>query len=155
MELKTYRQEDLVFILELFYKTVHTINAADYTKRQLDAWAPEKPDREKWEQSLSAHYALIAREGGKLLGFGDIMRDGYLDRLYVAADFQGRGVGTALLAALEEYAFGHGAERIATYASLTAKPFFEKSGYRMTEEHFAARKGVVLQNFLMMKERQG
>ena len=106
---------------------------------------------ERWRNSLSAHYALVAEEGGKIVGFGDIDGTGYLDRLYAAADFQRRGVGSALADALEKYAFERGAEKISTYASLTAKPFFEERGYVAEARRSVERRGVRLTNFSMTK----
>ena len=102
MILRPYAKEDLPQILALFRETVHAVNAADYTPRQLEAWAPSELDVKKWEASLAAHYALLAWEKEKLLGFGDIDESGYLDRLYVAADSLRRGIGRALSEALEE-----------------------------------------------------
>lgn len=109
MILRPYAKEDLPQILALFRETVHAVNAADYTPRQLEAWAPSELDVKKWEASLAAHYALLAWEKEKLLGFGDIDESGYLDRLYVAADSLRRGIGRALSEALEEYARAKGA----------------------------------------------
>ena len=37
MEIREYRPEDCSEMASLFYDTVHTVNAADYTKEQLDA----------------------------------------------------------------------------------------------------------------------
>ena len=36
MRVRMYRKEDCREIAELFYHTVHTVNAKDYTKEQLD-----------------------------------------------------------------------------------------------------------------------
>ena len=52
MYLREYRPEDCREIIELFYQTVHTVNAADYTEEQLDAWADGKADPEVWNRSL-------------------------------------------------------------------------------------------------------
>lgn len=35
MEIRAYRQEDIKEIAELFYNTVHTVNAADWNRRWL------------------------------------------------------------------------------------------------------------------------
>ena len=37
MEIRRYRQSDCKELTELFYNTVHTVNAKDYTKEQLDS----------------------------------------------------------------------------------------------------------------------
>lgn len=44
MEIREYRPEDCREMAALFYDTVHGVNAADYTKEQLDAWADGKVD---------------------------------------------------------------------------------------------------------------
>lgn len=49
-------------ITELFYNTVHTVNAKDYTEEQLDVWATGQVDLEKWNQSLQEHYSIVAIE---------------------------------------------------------------------------------------------
>lgn len=150
MTLRPCRPADLPEILELFYNTVHTVNAGDYTARQLDAWADGAPDLEEWNRSLLEHTALVAAEGGTIAGFGDIDASGYLDRLYVHRDFQRRGVASALCAALEGAVES---DRIAVHASITARPFFESRGYQVVREQQVVRHGVSLTNYRMEKRR--
>lgn len=146
LAVRDYSPADCPKLLKLFYDAVHTVNSRDYSKEQLDAWADGRPDMEKWERSLSGHYTLIAELDGVIVGFGDITADGYLDRLYVHKDFQGMGAATALCDRLEA-GFG----RISTYASITARPFFMKRGYRVLRENTVERGGVELKNYLMEK----
>ena len=96
--LRLYRPEDLEELVQLFYETVHTVNPRDYTREQVDAWvpSPESVDREAWGRSLLDHYTVVARRGGTVVGFGDMDGTGYLDRLYVHRDFQGRGTASAM-----------------------------------------------------------
>ena len=44
MKLRAYQSGDLPAILNLFRDTVHTVCARDYTRAQLDAWAPAELD---------------------------------------------------------------------------------------------------------------
>lgn len=37
MEIRKYKGEDCAAMADLFYETVHTVNARDYTPAQLDA----------------------------------------------------------------------------------------------------------------------
>ena len=134
---------------KLFYDTVHSVNAADYEPRQLDAWADGQVDLEAWDASFRAHRTLVAEEKDELIGFGDITADGYLDRLYVHRLHQRRGVATALCDRLEQLADGP----IVTHASITARPFFEKRGYRVVRRQQVERRGVLLTNFVMEKQR--
>lgn len=149
MELRRYQQSDCKELTELFYHTVHTVNAKDYTKEQLDVWATGQADLAKWNQSLQEHYSVVAVENGVIVGFGDIDKTGYLDRLYVHADYQGRGIATAICNQLERAVQGD----ITTHASITAKPFFEKRGYKVVKEQQVERQGILLANFVMEKEK--
>lgn len=147
--LRPYRPDDCPALAALFYQTVHTVNAAHYTPAQLDAWAPAGgPDLAAWDESFRAHLTLVAELDGKLAGFGDMdTACGYLDRLYVHKDFQGRGVATALCGALEQAAAGP----VTTHASVTARPFFARRGYRVLRAQQVERRGVRLANYVMEK----
>ena len=148
MKLIEYSSEYLPEIAELFFNTVHSVNAADYTQEQLDAWTGRGPDLEKWNASFLEHYSLLAFEGNVLTGFGDITENGYLDRLYVHKDYQRKGVGTLLCDSLEKE---FPVERIETHASITALPFFEHRGYRVLRKQTVIRSGTELVNFVMIK----
>lgn len=52
MIIRKYQPSDCKEIIELFYNTVHTVNAKDYTKEQLDVWATGKVELEKWDKSF-------------------------------------------------------------------------------------------------------
>ncbi len=146
MEIRAYQPVDCKTLTELFYNTVHTVNAKDYTKEQLDAWATGTVDLEKWNQSLEEHYSLVALDGEKIIGFGDIDNTGYLDRLFVHKDYQRQGIATALCDKLE-----CGFDIITTHASITAKPFFESRGYKVIKEQQVERQGIFLTNYVMEK----
>lgn len=149
MELRRYESSDCKEVAELFYNTVHIINAKDYTKEQLDVWATQEVDLEKWNQSLQEHYSVVAVDNEIIVGFGDIDKDGYLDRLYVHAEYQRKGIATAICKQLEQAVEG----KITTHASITAKPFFEKMGYRVVRKQEVERRGIFLTNFVMEKDR--
>lgn len=83
MIVRKYQSTNCKAITELFYNTVHTINAKDYTKEQLNVWAADNIDLEKWNQSLLEHYSLVAVKNDIIIGFGDIDKTGYFDRLKV------------------------------------------------------------------------
>lgn len=147
MQLRRYKQSDCRELAELFYNTVHTVNAADYNNEQLNAWATGRVDLEAWNKSLQEHYSIVAVDKGIIVGFGDIDQTGYLDRLYVHADYQGKGIATAICNKLEQSVSG----KIVTHASVTAKPFFEKRGYKVIKEQSVERQGVFLTNYVMEK----
>ncbi len=149
MIIRKYLTTDCAEIAELFYHTVHTVNAKDYTAEQLRAWAPGTIHTEEWNRSFLAHHSLVAVVDGRIAGFGDIDPTGYLDRLYVHKDYQKMGIATAICDLLEENA----PDQIVTHASITAKPFFEKRGYRAIKMQQVERQGIFLTNFVMVKEK--
>ncbi|MEG2175365.1 MAG: GNAT family N-acetyltransferase [Oscillibacter sp.] len=151
MYVRTYQSGDCQALAALFFDTVHTVNARDYTPAQLAAWATGTVNLEDWNRSFLEHDTRVAQSGGVICGFADMDADGYLDRLYVAASHQGQGIATALLSALEQHALAAGVTRFSTHASITAKPFFEKRGYQVVRENRVVRGEVTLTNFVMVK----
>lgn len=141
--LRPYRSEDCPVLAELFYQTVHGVCHRDYAPDQLDAWADGQVDLAAWDISFQAHTTLVAEWDGVIAGFADLRQDGYLDRLYVHRDYQGRGIATALLDALPGATL--------THASLTARPFLERRGWQMVREQQVERHGVKLTNFVMVR----
>lgn len=145
MHLRKYCPEDCDEIMELFKNTVHHVNARNYTPEQLDAWAPDKLNREQWNRSLSEHNTVVAVQNNTIVGFGDIDSTGYLDRLFVHYLHQREGIATAICDLLEQSYKGS----ITTDASITAKQFFENRGYRVIRQQTVVRNGISLKNFVM------
>ncbi len=147
MNVRKYKPSDCNELSNLFYDTVHNINSKDYTQVQLDVWATGNVNLENWNKSFLEHYTFVALDNNKIVGFGDIDKSGYLDRLYVHKNYQGLGIATALCNRLENKVTG----RITVHASITAKPFFEKRGYGVLREQQIKRQGITLINFVMEK----
>lgn len=146
--IRNYQLSDCNQLAELFYNTVHTINAKDYSNEQLGAWAPDEIDVLEWNTSLLNHYSIVAVKDDVIVGFGDIDKNGYLDRLYVHKDYQNQGIATTICDNLENAV---DVDRITTHASITARPFFLHRGYKQIKEQQVVRDGIVMTNFIMEK----
>ncbi|MDE5648847.1 MAG: GNAT family N-acetyltransferase [Oscillospiraceae bacterium] len=146
MILRGYTPNDCKTLAELFFNTVHISNIKDYSEEQINVWATGHIDLEQWNRSFLSHYTVIAEINGTVVGFGDIDNTGYLDRLYVHADFQRQGIATAICDKLEQASH---AEKIVTHASITAKGFFEKRGYKVVAKQQVQRQGILLTNYVM------
>ena len=120
MTIRPYQPEDCATLASLFFHTVHTINAADYSTEQLQVWATGTVDLAAWNAAFLAHITNIAEIGTTIVGFADRTRSGYLDRLFVHRQYQRMGIATALCDALEADFSGV----ITTQASITAKTIF-------------------------------
>lgn len=147
MIIRKYKTSDCGCLAQIFYDTVHSVNAKDYSEEQLNAWAPGNADLAKWDKSLSEHYTVVAVNDGVISGFGDIDETGYLDRLYVHKDYQRQGIATAICNELEQV---FKVSKITTHASITAKPFFMGRGYKVVKEQQVIRNGIALTNYIMI-----
>ncbi|HKH12992.1 MAG TPA: GNAT family N-acetyltransferase, partial [Rubrobacter sp.] len=136
--MRDYREEDAGPICRLFYETVRSVNLGDYSPEQVRAWAPATPDPTAWHGRMSGRHTLVAEGDDGLVGFLELEEDGHLDMVYCRRDRVGHGVGSRLYAAAEQRARGLGV--ISTEASISARPFFERHGFRVV------RRNVVVQH---------
>lgn len=148
MKIEKYRPELEKSVIRMIQHTIRTVNQRDYEPAQIMAWSDL--DETKWAASLVDRTALVMMtDEYQVAGFGDMTAEGYLDRLYTAAAYQGIGIGGALLAALEQQS---SSRRFSTYASITARPFFEAHGYQVVRENIAKVRGQEFLNVYMEKE---
>ena len=152
MQIKRYRKEDADSLWQLVFNTVHRINAADYTPAQINAWAPQEPDRAWWERELSEKSPLVLCEGDAVYGYADVQPDGHINHFFVAHDCQRQGKGTVLLKALIDAGRTMGLKSMTVEASVTARPFFEHHGFVIfKEETDAVLRGETFHLFCMRK----
>lgn len=151
MKLREYHSKDCEEILELFYDTVHSVNSADYTEIQLNAWAPKSIDLVKWDNRLSNNYSVVVDKDSIIVGFGNVDSTGYFDLLYVHKFHQRIGVATLIADEIERYVHRKGIQIITADASITAKPFFEKRGYVVQKKQNVELRGQFFVNFKMQK----
>ncbi|MHC2479502.1 GNAT superfamily N-acetyltransferase [Rhizobium leguminosarum] len=71
--------------------------------------------------------------------------------MFVHPEFQGLGIASHLLSRVEGEALKLGFSRIYTEASRTARPFFERKGFRVITKQIVEKRGQGLENFLMEK----
>ncbi|MBN1045723.1 GNAT family N-acetyltransferase [Clostridium botulinum] len=148
MIIREYTSADCNSLAELFYNTVHSINEKDYNEEQLNVWATGRVNFEAWNRSFLEHFTVVAVDDDVIVGFGDIDKTGYLDRLFVHKNYQKRGIAKAICDELEKKV---NTEKFITHASITARPFFEKRGYRVLKEQQVEREGIILSNYVMEK----
>lgn len=148
MTIRKYAASDCLEAMELFYNTVHSINAKDYAKDQLNAWAPKDLNASSINASFLKNHTIVAVENNIIVGFGSIGENGYLDCLFTHKDHQRKGIAAELCNILEKIGKW---DKITVHASITAKPFFEKRGYRTIKKQTVQRRGVLLENFVMEK----
>jgi putative acetyltransferase len=127
--LRPYRPDDAPALLALFRDTIRRVNSRDYSPAQIAAWASNDIDTVVWAERFTGRFVPVAEESGHLVGFSELEADGHIDRVYVSADHQGRGIARQLLAAVVAEARRIGLVRLFTEASITARSFFEAQGF--------------------------
>ena len=149
--IRPYRQEDLASLVALFRASVRTIARRDYTDAQVRAWAPDLIDQGSFALRCARKSTWIAECEHRVAGFSDIEPDGHIDMLYVHPDFNRRGIARALLGHLETIAQSGGLERLYTEASTTARPVFERQGFRVLASQTVIVRGESMTNYRMEK----
>ncbi|WJL96503.1 GNAT family N-acetyltransferase [Microbacterium sp. ET2] len=156
VRIRPYRSDDAAATLEVFLDAVTVTAAADYSPEQIAAWArPEERTVAEWDAGRRSRSTYVALVDGEVAGFSDVDPSGYVDMMFVASRFAGRGVATALLAAMEEKARALGATRVSADVSITARRFFARRGFIVHAEQHPVRAGVELINFRMVKTLRG
>ena len=148
----SYHEQDTEELAKIYYHTIHKINSRDYSKEQVDAWAPETSlQPEGWLKKFQRTKPFVATANGQVVGFAEFERDGHIDCFYCHHDWIGKGVGSALLKVINEKAVEYNVDKIFAEVSITAKPFFERNGFEVTREQEVEVKGIKLVNFQMEK----
>ena len=143
---------DIPEMRELFRTTVLTVNSKDYTKEEVADWASCGDSVAHWKELLAKNDYIGAIDGqGKIVGFSSMNAEGYLHSMFVHKDWQGKGVATLLLSEVEKMACGYGVRKISVEVSITARPFFEKHGYKVVKEQKAKANRLWLTNYVMEK----
>lgn len=152
VQLRPFRSIDAKPCFDLFHETIHRINIRDYNEEQIDAWAPADYDQQSWATRFNDRFAYVASDSKVIVGFCDLTREGHLDRLFVSADHQRRGIARMLVGRLLDDAMSAGINVVITEASITAKPFFEQIGFEVVREQSVYCRGVCLTNFRMRRK---
>ncbi|WP_241286594.1 GNAT family N-acetyltransferase [Chryseobacterium arthrosphaerae] len=142
---------DLPAMQQLFADTIQVICKNDYNDLQRNAWSAGADNEERWMNVIKGQYVLIAEAENQLVGFSTLDQGTYIDLLFVHKDHQHQGIASLLYAKMEEEALRHGQKQLTADVSKTARPFFEKSGFRILKEQTVNVKGIDLINYKMIK----
>jgi putative acetyltransferase len=151
IDIRTFASADTLPTIELFRNTVHVVGKDVYSKEQLSAWAPADIDAEKWKSRLAGAFTIVAWRSDKIVGFANLLDDGCVDLLYVAADHQGQGIASALLKTLENEATRRGVKKLYSDVSLTARKFFLAKCFVIEKEYSKKLRDVEFPNAIMGK----
>ncbi len=126
--IRSYATSDAAAVSDVIRTTIRVSNAADYSAEMLQPlinyFTPAKVQQLSQERAC-----LVAEQAGKLVGTAALDADKVVT-FFVHPNYQGIGVGSALLAALEAAAKARQQVQLTVEASLTGVGFYERRGYR-------------------------
>jgi putative acetyltransferase len=150
--IKEAEADDFEALKNLFIDTVHTINAKDYTKEQILAWAPNSLTASEFKEKLKDSYLFKAEKKRCIVGFINLLPSGLIGYLYVDKNFINKKIATMLLKKAEQKAKDLVLTQISLEASITSYPFFKKRGFVEEIKQMKLHNGFYFQNYRMTKK---
>ena len=151
--IRKYKPGDELTIGQVYYDAVHQLTREDYTEAQRNAWATtiEGDDAwaEKWRRRCDRKQPWVAVVDGEVAGFIEFDADGHIDCTYVSPDYAGKGHMSAIMARIFQEARRSNLIRLYAEVSITARPFFERHGFRVVRDNPHEVRGVPILNYIM------
>ncbi len=151
IKVREFRKGDERELWQLKMNTIKSINVKDYPQEQIKAWAPDVYNAERWLKRAQDMNPFVAEVEGKIVGFADLQDDGYVDHFFCHNEYQGQGIGRALMQRLVDKAKEASIRRIYSHVSITAKPFFEVFGFKVVKQQSMNIGDHALTNYVMEK----
>ena len=147
--IRDFQEEDAPTLWALFFNTVRKVNRRDYTEQQVKAWAQEGFDSQLWLKKMISIQPFVAELDGVIVGYSDVQPSGLVDHFFCHHEYQGQGVGRALMTHVIKQAEAKGLNRIFSEVSITARPFYEHMGFTVVNEQQIEVRGATLTNYVM------
>ena len=134
MEIRRFKEEDAKEVSDLIRKTILISNTKDYPKDLMDALIETETPEHVLQRASWTHFYVVVDEQ-QIIGCGAIgpywgkEDESSLFTIFVLPDYQGKGIGRAIIDTLEKDEYFLRAHRIEIPASITGVPFYLKMGY--------------------------
>ena len=119
-----------------------------------EPWGQTKGSERDKEDEVSHHRMIIDETTGDAVAVGRLQfntdEEAQIRYMAVAENFQGQGIGSKIVVALEDIALEKGANRIILQARENALKFYRKNGYEIIEKSYLLFDEI--QHWLMKKE---
>jgi predicted GNAT family N-acyltransferase len=96
------------------------------------------PEELEWDDTDErAYHVLATNDDGAAIGTGRLSLDCQIGRMAVAREWRGRGVGSAILKTLLDFAAKEGCRVVRLHAQTHALAFYERHGFEAVGGEFA------------------
>jgi putative acetyltransferase len=138
-------------IADIFRRSVREVASRDYRPSQIEAWARFAEENAAWDERMHNRLVWVAETDGRPIGFIQFELPDHIDLTYVHPEHQRKGVATALVVAVEEFARQTGVKLLHVEASITSRPFFEACGFEVIAPQIVTARGEDFLNYRMEK----
>ena len=149
IELRHATLNDLNEMQDLFVETIISTCSKDYNDEQINVWTSSVENKDRWRARITNQFFLVAEIDNKIVGYGSLDNGNYLDFLYVHKDFLRKGIANLIYEKLKSESLRHGFDKLTSYVSKTARPFFETKGFKIIKENKNMMNGVEIINYHM------
>lgn len=135
--IRPYTPEDVEIFAMIRQNAILHLAKDHYADELVKEWAGEIDEKtfSKIQKSALEEIRIIAAYEGYPAGLGCVIPEKEeLRACYVSSYYARKGVGSAIVLALEGIAAKHNVNELHLESSLNARAFYEKNGYRVTEE---------------------
>jgi len=117
-------------------------------------WGQPRGSERDNEDEISYHRMIIDEATGDAIAVGRLQvntkEEAQIRYMAVADNYQGKGLGSKIVTALEDIALDKGANRIILQARKNAVQFYQRNGYKVVEKSYILFDEI--QHWLMKKE---
>lgn len=138
MNIRLFEQTDAAAVSELIRNTIRISNVKDYPLELMERLIESQTPQHVIERASWTHFYVV-QEQQKIIGCGAIgpywgkEDESSLFTIFVLPEYQGKGIGRAIIDTLENDIYFLRARRIEIPASITGVPFYLKMGYHFKD----------------------
>lgn len=138
MNIRPFEQTDAIAVSELIRNTIRISNVKDYPFELMERLIESQTPQHVIERASWTHFYVVY-EHEKIIGCGAIgpywgkEDESSLFTIFVLPEYQGKGIGRAIIDTLENDIYFLRARRIEIPASITGVPFYLKMGYHFKD----------------------
>lgn len=139
MKIELVKKEELKEVEEVIKKAAQETMSVYYPQCSVD-YVIESLSGDNLKNRASWTHFYVAKIDDKIVGCGaigpywDSETESSLFNIFVDPDYQGKGIGKAIVKALEQDEYALRAKRIEIPASITGIPFYRKLGYEFKNQ---------------------
>ena len=141
--------DNLTEIQDLFKQTIMATCQKEYTLKERTVWSNAVQKTEKWTNSIQNEYFIIAIIDKKIVGFSSLKSNDYLNLMYVHKDYTRKGIANKMFKNIKAKSDELGGGKLSADVSKTARPFFEKKGFRVIKENKNLIENKIVINYRM------